>query len=184
MSLMLFFQAVKLATHMPASEPEFYRPVLLSMFQECEGEIATIYFGNAHLFWKGLIKQAINAGYLESETEPDAFAFNLSQSLDSALFEWANGVLSLEEMEVRTSYHVAISLSAMATRRSHTHLQSRIQEAQNSLRSIWQKQLQVAMQAGPLDEMLEKVAEDQLATVDQDTESAQSQSHSLSQVGS
>ena len=82
-----------------ACEPDFYRSMLVAVFRDGGPEFRHMVSGPRYLLWKKLLKQAIAAGLLRDDADPDAFAIVTSQLLFSNILEWANGMLGLDELE-------------------------------------------------------------------------------------
>lgn len=161
--LQVFFDAVTLTTKLYASESTFYRAILGAVYLEGSDKYLASYRGPRHVMWKNMVKQAVLAEYLIPEIEADAFTINLRHGFLAVILQWARGDLSIEELEVRAHYHVALSLAAMATPDARKRLLEKIQEIQNQLQQIWQDGLRQAMASGPLDAVVAELAADQIA---------------------
>ena len=66
--------------------------------------------GPRYVLWKKLLRQATEAGLLADDVDPDAFAIASSQIGLSNVLEWAQGGLTLDEMEARNHYGLALVL--------------------------------------------------------------------------
>ncbi len=135
----VFFKAVSLATTLYATEPSFYRAVLFAVYNDGGREFRSMFGGPRHAMWKGFVQDAINAGYLSDDVEPDAFAINLGRTFFSAILEWVSGELSLPELEAWVQYGFALSLSAMATPLSRERLHEKAIAQQKRLQKLWRE---------------------------------------------
>jgi AcrR family transcriptional regulator len=136
----VFFKAVSLATSLYSTEPSFYRAVLLAVYNEGGREFRSMFGGPRHAMWKGLVQDAINANFLSHDVEPDAFAINLGRSFFSAILEWANGQLTLPELDAWAQYGFALALSGMATPKSAPRLHEKAVAQQKRLQKMWKQQ--------------------------------------------
>jgi AcrR family transcriptional regulator len=133
----VFFKAVSLATKLYSTEPSFYRAVLFAVYNDGGREFRSMFGGPRHAMWKGLVQDAINAGLLSDEVEPDAFAINLGRTFFSAILEWVSGELSLPELEAWAHYGFALSLASMATPASADRLHDKVIAQQVRLQKLW-----------------------------------------------
>ncbi len=140
----VFFKAVSLATSLYATEPSFYRAVLFAVYNDGGREFRSMFGGPRHAMWKGFVQDAVTAGHLSEEVEPDAFAINLGRTFFSAILEWVSGELSLPELEAWVQYGFALSLSAMATPKSQQRLHTKALDQQNRLQKLWKQKYAAA----------------------------------------
>jgi len=164
--LELFFDAVSTTAERLNSEPVFYRTFFNQIRNdEHEAESTPAFLGTRYAHWKKLVKNAIRAGLLVPDTEADAFAMNLRHQFLDSIYKWVDEGLDLLEMEATIHYGFALSLAAMATEQSRQRLQKKIRQAQWQLQSVWQTRLQVMINAGELDVVLQQVAADQIKII-------------------
>jgi AcrR family transcriptional regulator len=135
----VFFKAVSLATSLYSTEPSFYRAVLFAVYNDGGREFRSMFGGPRHAMWKGFVQDAVTAGYLSDEVEPDAFAINLGRTFFSAILEWVSGELSLPELEAWVQYGFALSLSAMATPKGRERLHNKALDQQKRLQKLWKQ---------------------------------------------
>ena len=140
----VFFRAVSLATSLYSTEPSFYRAVLFAVYKDGGREFRSMFGGPRHAMWKGFVQDAINAGFLSDEVEPDAFAINLGRTFFSAILEWVSGELTLPELEAWVQYGFALSLSAMSTPMSHERLHAKALAQQKRLQKLWKQKYAAA----------------------------------------
>ena len=136
-----FFKAVSVTTALFATEPSFYGAVLLAVYNDGGREFRSMFGGPRHAMWRGFVVDAIDAGYLVDEVEPDAFAINLGRSFFAAILEWANGQISLQELDAWAQYGFALSLGAMSTPRSAARLREKAIGQQKRLQKLWKQRL-------------------------------------------
>lgn len=143
----VFFKAVSLATSLYSTEPSFYRAVLFAVYNDGGREFRSMFGGPRHAMWKGFVQDAVTAGYLSDEVEPDAFAINLGRTFFSAILEWVSGELSLPELEAWVQYGFALSLSAMATPKGRERLHTKVLDQQKRLQKLWKQKYAAHLKA-------------------------------------
>ena len=97
--------------------------------------------------WKGFVQDAVKAGFLSEDVEPDAFAINLGRTFFSAILEWVSGELSLPELEAWAHYGFALSLSAMSTPASAERLHAKAVAQQLRLQKLWKQKYRAHLKA-------------------------------------
>ena len=158
----LMFEAVALMRQFLAREPDFYHGVMGEMCQDGGTQLRQVVSGPRYALWKNMLGEATRAGLLVDDLDADAFALTLSQLMAGNLQEWAMGKLSLEEMDARIRYGLALLLSAIATDASRPSLQRRWRDAERDLQVLWQDALQERLQQGTHDEASRQLLADQL----------------------
>ena len=143
----VFFKAVSLATTLYSTEPSFYRAVLFAVYNDGGREFRSMFGGPRHAMWKGFVQDAVKAGFLSEDVEPDAFAINLGRTFFSAILEWVSGELSLPELEAWAQYGFALSLSAMSTPASAERLHSKAVAQQQRLQKLWKQKYRAHLTA-------------------------------------
>jgi AcrR family transcriptional regulator len=136
-----FFKAVSVTTTLFSTEPSFYRAVLLAVYHEGGREFRSMFGGPRHAMWRGFVVDAIEAGYLARDVEPDAFAINLGRSFFAAILEWANDQISLAELDAWAQYAFALALNGMATPKSAPRLREKAVAQQKRLLKLWKQRL-------------------------------------------
>jgi AcrR family transcriptional regulator len=160
----VLFEALRLMSSFLADEPTFYRNVFRAVARDGP-EFRFLVSGPRYLAWKRLLRQATDAGLLMDGVDPDAFAVVSSQLVAATLLEWAQGGLTLAEMDARNEYGLALMLLAICTDRSRPHLQSRLREAEQKLQSRWRGMLMNRLRQGELDDTTRELLADQLKHV-------------------
>ncbi len=143
----VFFKAVSLATTLYSTEPSFYRAVLFAVYNDGGREFRSMFGGPRHVMWRGFVQDAVKAGFLSSDVEPDAFAINLGRTFFSAILEWVSGELSLPELEAWVQYGFALSLSAMSTPLSADRLHDKAVAQQVRLVKLWKQKYRASLKA-------------------------------------
>lgn len=157
----VLFQGISIMSAMLRREPEFYRNVLNAVSRDGP-EFRQMVNGPRYVLWKKLLRQATEAGLLADDMDPDAFAIASSQISIGNVLEWAMGSLSLDEMEARNQYGLALVLLAVATDKSRPQLQARLREAEATLQRIWRHVLTERLRKGTLDEDTREILADQI----------------------
>lgn len=158
----LMFEAVALMQRFLAGEPEFYRGVMGEMSQDGGAQLRYVVGGPRYALWKHMLAQAADAGLLQRELDPDAFAITVTQMIAGNLQEWALGQLSLPEMDARIRYGLSLCLLAIATDTSRVVLSRRWQQAEHDLQQLWRSILQERLQHGAIDDQTRELLADQL----------------------
>lgn len=157
----VLFEGIALMSAMLGREPEFYRNVICAVSRDGP-EFRHMVGGPRYLIWKRLLRQATQAGLLDSQVDPDAFAIASSQLMVANVLEWAQGALSLEEMTARNQYGLALVLRAIATDASRAQLDAQMRSAEATLQQLWRQVLAERLQRGELDAETRELLADQL----------------------
>lgn len=157
----VLFEGMRLMSSLLAGEPTFYRNVFRALASDGP-EFRYMVSGPRYLAWKRLLRQATEAGLLVDHVDPDAFAVVSSQLMLATVLEWAQGGLSVEEMEARMEYGLALTLLAICTDRSRPHLERHLKEAERKLQQQWRGMLMSRLRKGELDETTRELLADQL----------------------
>lgn len=157
----VLFDASALLTAVLSREPDFYRNALAAVAHDAP-EFRVMVNAPRYLVWKRLLRQATEAGLLNDQVDPDAFAIASSQLMLASLREWTAGALTLEEMDARNEYGLALTLSAIATERSRGCLQARMRAAEFRLQRMWRVALMDRLERGDLDDEARALLADQL----------------------
>lgn len=170
----VLFEGNALLSAMLGREPTFYKNVLRAVIRDGP-EFRVMVSGPRYLTWKGMLRQATEAGLLADHVDPDAFAIASSQLAVGNVLEWAQGALTLEEMDARNEYGLALALLGIATARSRPHLELRMQRAERRLQQYWRAFLRARLQEGTLDDTTRALLADQLEhlTIQTDEETPQ-----------
>ncbi len=162
----VLFQAVSMMTATLRADPEFYRNVMSAVSRDGGPEFRFMVSGPRYVLWKRLLREATEADLLRSDVDPDAFAITVTQQMFANVQNWAQGQLSLDEMDARMRFGLALSLSAIATRTSRDQVLARQKSAEALMQRIWRSALASRLEQGPLDDETRAVLADQLVHVE------------------
>jgi AcrR family transcriptional regulator len=157
----VLFEGIRIMSALLRREPEFYRNMLRAVSQGGP-EFQQMVNGPRYVLWKKLLRQATDAGLLVDHVDPDAFAIASSQIGMSNVLEWAQGGLTLDEMEARNHYGLALVLLAVATDLSRPPLQAHLRTAEQRLQTLWRTVLAERLRKGDLDEETREILADQI----------------------
>lgn len=135
----VFFRAVTLTRSLYASEPGFYRAVLFAAYSSGGTTFRSMFDGPRHLMWKRMVRNAIEAGVIRKEVDATAFAVNLGYIFFSCILEWANEAVTLDELEARVQYGIALALHGVATPQHSERLWERVETTQRRVRVQYDK---------------------------------------------
>ena len=127
------FNAVSLGTEFFDSEPDYYRTVLAAVYGTGGKEYRAMFRGPRRAFWRELVDNAIDAGYLGKHVSTEPFTTNLVSIFFAAIMEWVTDEISLPEMDARAQYGFALALLAVATPKSKRRLQTQVVQLQKVL---------------------------------------------------
>lgn len=146
----VFFKAVSLATTLYSAEPGFYRAVLFAAYNDGGTGFRAMFSGPRHAMWRRLVKNARDAGMIARDVEPNSFAIHLGHVFFSCITEWVNGLMSLNELEVRAQYGFAVALRGVATPESAERLWGKIASTQKRLMSLYRNRARAEREAAAL----------------------------------
>ncbi|MAT84755.1 MAG: hypothetical protein CMQ43_10525 [Gammaproteobacteria bacterium] len=167
----VLFESQALVSQLINREPDFYRSMIAAVSRDGP-EFRHMVSGPRYVLWKRLLGQATAAGLLADDIDPDAFAIATSQLMLANVLEWAKGALTLEEMEARNQYGLALSLLAVATDSSRAQIRERFREAERTLQSQWRTALAKRLRDGTLDEESREILADQIKTLHKEQEAS------------
>jgi AcrR family transcriptional regulator len=157
----VLFESQSLVSQLVHREPDFYRNMIAAVSRDGP-EFRHMVSGPRYVLWKRLLGQATRAGLLSAQVDPDAFAIASSQLMLANVLEWAQGTLSLEEMEARNRYGLALTLLAIATDASRPQIEAHFHAAEHSLQNLWRTALARRLRDGTLDEESREILADQI----------------------
>jgi len=133
------FRAVTLGRVYFGRDQNYYKAVLFAVYTDGGPEYRSMFRGPRRALWGQLVENAVEGGYLESDTDAKAFSLNLAAIYFANILEWVAGEISLREMEARTLYGFALALHSMAGRGQKTRLHDEILKAQRRLKRVPKK---------------------------------------------
>jgi len=160
------FQAITVMTGHLGRDPQFYRKLLQAVVQEGGPQFRWLVAGPRYLLWKRLLGRVADAGFIDSQADPDALAIAINQSNAAVLLEWIQGALGLAELEARLHYALAVTLGGLATESGRPALTARRFEAEARLQTLWRDALRKRLAEGPLDDDTRTVLADQLRAME------------------
>jgi len=116
------FRAVTLAKQVYAAEPNFYRSVLLAVYNSGGREFRAMFSGPRRAFWQDLVGRAIAAGFIRRDVEAAPLTLHLAHVFASVLLNWVLGDITLDEMEAQIQYGFALSLMGVSTAKSREQI--------------------------------------------------------------
>jgi AcrR family transcriptional regulator len=132
----MLFRAVTLGKLYFSRDQEYYKAIFSSVYTDGGAEYRSMFRGPRRELWAQLVKDAVDERFLESETDPRAFALNLASIYFANILEWVAGEISLREMEVRTHYGFALALHSLAGRGYKGRLREEVRRAQRRIRRL------------------------------------------------
>ena len=126
------FNAVSLGREFFASEPDYYRTVLGAVYGTGK-EYRAMFRGPRRAFWRELVENAINAGFLSKDMSTEPFMTNLVSIFFAAIMEWVTGEISLAEMDARVQYGFALAMLGVCTPKAKRRLQPHVLQLQTVL---------------------------------------------------
>jgi AcrR family transcriptional regulator len=135
----VFFKAVTLTRSLFATEPGFYRAVLFAAYSSGGTTFRSMFDGPRHAMWRRLVRDAIQAGVIRPEVDATNFAINFGYIFFSGILEWANEAISLDELEARVQYGIALALHGVATPDYHERLWERVETTQRRVRTLYDR---------------------------------------------
>jgi AcrR family transcriptional regulator len=119
------FDSVRIAVDLYRSDPSFYRGMSIRN-PRAERELVISVQGPREAFFRDLLAQAVREGDLGHGARTDLASMVMLQMSGGAFGHWCAGLISLDEMELQTSYAFALLLMGLARPAGRTKLQARI----------------------------------------------------------
>ena len=162
----VLFQAVKVTREFLDREPEFYRSIVAEVCLDGGTRLRQLFGGPRYLLWKNMLSAACESGLIRADLDPDALTITVTQTIAANVQEWAIGQLSLDEMELRISYALALILLGIATDKTRETLEKRLRLLESDLQQLWRDTLRAHLQKGELDAEMQVLLADQLKHID------------------
>jgi len=113
--------------------PQFYRgTVRLTGAQSLYAEMSD-HVGYRSVFWRDLLVEAVAAGEIRAEVNPEVFGLLMVQVTRSQFLDWAWGVIDLSRAEDQAAYMFALMLQKYVTPSTDAKLASRIAKLERVL---------------------------------------------------
>jgi AcrR family transcriptional regulator len=116
--LELLFRAVTLAKQLYAADPDFYRAVMLAVYNSGGREFRGTFSSTRRLFWQNLASGAVAGGFIRKDVQIAPLTLHFAHVFVSVLRDWVLGDISLDEMEAQIQYGFALSLMGVSTGKS------------------------------------------------------------------
>jgi AcrR family transcriptional regulator len=120
-----------------AQQPDFHRNFTLAAYQNSSPEMrATV--GTAPVqIWMKLLERAQQSNDLITDIDAGAFAVTYGELMLAHILVWAQGFITLDEMEARMAFGAALILSGVATETGRARLTPIRKETETALQSAW-----------------------------------------------
>jgi len=126
------FEALRIVTKLYRADPSFYRGMTIRN-PRAEPELVISVQGPRQAFWRRLMERAVRERDLASDTRADLLSMAMLQLGGGAFGAWAADLITLEEMELQTSYGLARLLLSVARPAARAGLQARIDAIEAAL---------------------------------------------------
>ena len=119
------FDSVRITADLYRSDPSFYRGITIRN-PRAERELVISVHSPREAFWRDLLARAVREGDLAHGARTDLASMVMLQMSGGAFGYWCADLITLEEMELQTSYAFALLLMGLARPSGRTKLQARI----------------------------------------------------------
>jgi AcrR family transcriptional regulator len=119
------FDSVRIAVDLYRGDPSFYRGMSIRHPQD-ERELVISVQGPRQAFFRDLLARAVREGDLAQAARTDLASLVMLQMSGGAFGYWCADLISLDEMEMQTSYAFALLLMGLARPPGRTKLQARV----------------------------------------------------------
>ncbi|HEX4179629.1 MAG TPA: hypothetical protein VHY32_02450, partial [Caulobacteraceae bacterium] len=123
-----------IAAQLYREDPNFYRSTMVARGGAGQG----FRFDGAvreprMRFWRRMIEAAVREGCLRPETDAAAVGVLLVQIAGGALMDWASDAISVDQLEIETSFGFAVVLSSFAARTAQGRLKRRMADLERAI---------------------------------------------------
>jgi AcrR family transcriptional regulator len=136
-ALDVIFDSIRVAVDLYRTDPSFYRGMTIRNPQD-ERELVISVQGPREAFWRELLARAVREGDLAPGARTDLVSMIMLQMSGGAFGHWCADLISLDEMELQTSYAFALLLMGLARPAGRTKLQARVTAIQAALAPVSQ----------------------------------------------
>jgi AcrR family transcriptional regulator len=119
------FEAIRIVAGLYRADPSFYRGMTIRN-PRAEPELVISVQGPRQAFWRRLLERAVRERDLASGTRTDLLSMAMLQLGGGAFGAWVADLITIEEMELQTSYGLARLLLSVARPVARARLQARI----------------------------------------------------------
>jgi AcrR family transcriptional regulator len=125
---------VDFATEIYRADPKLQRALLWrAPSQEVDAGLDAALREPRILFWRSLVRAAIDEGQLRPSTDASALATLLIHIFSGAIEDWMANAISLDQLRAETQYGFAVALSVFASSPIAPSLRERVKTLQRSL---------------------------------------------------
>jgi AcrR family transcriptional regulator len=122
-----FFDAIAIAAELYRTDPSFYRQTMVARGGvRADPRLVAIVREPRVQFWRGLVRQAIDEGTLRVDVDAAAISIVLVQITAGALLDWTSDVISVDQLEIETSFGFAAALASFASKPGQLRLRRRM----------------------------------------------------------
>jgi AcrR family transcriptional regulator len=122
-----FFDAIAIAAELYRSDPSFYRLTMVARGGvRADPRLTAIVREPRVRFWRGLVQQAVDEGALRPDADAAALSIVLVQISAGALLDWTADVISVDQLEIETSFGFAAALASFASKPALIRLRRRM----------------------------------------------------------
>jgi AcrR family transcriptional regulator len=123
------FDAIAIASQLYRHDPSFYRLTMVARVApgQKSGFESTVREPRM-LFWRRLVREAIDDGGLAAGTDAEALSVLLVQIVAGVLIDWASDAISVDQLEAEMNFGFAAVLASFAARPSQARLRRRLKD--------------------------------------------------------
>jgi len=127
------FTAVDLAVEFYVNDPKFYKTLWAAVFDTTDEYRSAIFNPKRDAFWKGLIDEAMAAGALSREIDPDLLLQQLDGVFRSVMLDWILGEAAPEALAPAIRLGYALMLKGACSPDWGGPIQARVLDGQSRL---------------------------------------------------
>jgi AcrR family transcriptional regulator len=123
-----FFDVIDLSTKVYMADERFYRTIMGAIQYLPDKRLHRRISPPRLAFWEGVVRDAVEHGYLRAETSPHLIATVLVHIVRSVVAAWSSDDITLERLRAEMGYGFALVLHSVATKSGVAKLETRIEE--------------------------------------------------------
>lgn len=133
-SLDRIFHAIAIAADLYRGDPDFYRLMIAARWgaRHEPAFVATVREPRMR-FWRRLVQEAIDEGCLRQDTDAAVVGVLLVQIAAGALIDWSTDAISVDELEIETSFGFAAVLVSFAARSTQGRLRRQMASSSRAI---------------------------------------------------
>jgi AcrR family transcriptional regulator len=122
------FDSIAIAAELYRGDPNFYRLTMVARGGARRDSGLDAAVGEPRMrFWRRQVQAAIDEGWLRRDTEAVVISVLLVQIVAGALLDWASDAISVDQLEVETSFGFAAVLASFAVKPAQARLRRRME---------------------------------------------------------